>query len=193
MASSSSASYRTSSNHSVEKINVQCRFYGLGACRFGDNCRYLHTEGVFNVYVPLLPFVTLTDLKSCFFLSFQAIQAHLSAMQHQPQPQQQTSSTQKLPSLCLVPSNKNSTPKLIRNHMQMLWTLIDWQNNQLIGFLLIIHQLFVPFFIVAMKTAGIHMAKCVNYAGSSALIHSTVNREKNTTPNASPHMKKKWS
>lgn len=46
MASSSAAVYQPStSSHSAEKINVSCRFYGIGACRFGDHCRYLHIEG----------------------------------------------------------------------------------------------------------------------------------------------------
>jgi E3 ubiquitin-protein ligase makorin len=50
MASSSTAILQPStSNHSVEKINVACRFYGLGACRFGDTCRYLHGEGKFGL------------------------------------------------------------------------------------------------------------------------------------------------
>ena len=28
----------------VEKLNVPCRFYGIGSCRFGEQCRYLHIE-----------------------------------------------------------------------------------------------------------------------------------------------------
>lgn len=144
MASSSSASYRAStSNHSVEKINVQCRFYGLGACRFGDNCRYLHTEGVFNVDVPLLPFVTRADLKNCFSLSFQTMQAHLSAMQLQPHLQPQTSSTPKLPFSCLTPSSKTSTSTLIRSPTQMWSTPIACQSSLRIGSLSMTQPLFV--------------------------------------------------
>lgn len=28
----------------VEKLNVPCRFFGIGNCRFGEHCRFLHLE-----------------------------------------------------------------------------------------------------------------------------------------------------
>lgn len=42
MASSNTLLQPSASNHSVEKINVECRYYGTGTCRFGEQCRYLH-------------------------------------------------------------------------------------------------------------------------------------------------------
>ncbi|CRK90669.1 CLUMA_CG004370, isoform A [Clunio marinus] len=53
MASLSTAIFQPStSQHLVEKLNIPCRYYNVGLCRFGDNCRYLHVEESSSIPTP---------------------------------------------------------------------------------------------------------------------------------------------
>lgn len=46
----------------VEKINVACRFFPIGTCRFNEHCRYLHVDEPAAVFaVPLGNFSVIVN------------------------------------------------------------------------------------------------------------------------------------
>lgn len=75
MATSSTSLQPSTSHHSVEKINVLCRFYGLGSCRFGANCRYLH-EGVYGGEDDCATFIRTSVTSNAFVFLSETASSH---------------------------------------------------------------------------------------------------------------------